>query len=145
MDLLEHQATIDYDSNCVAINDTSIGTRLIIHKVERSPSNSELQNVIVDTYRARLACEMGEFSISTEYNYQFNVNDEHCDTEDNCTRRNVIFTGATVKLFKHVGEKWKNNKKVRAIINLGTKLVAPFRPLVKKCTLGGNEEIDEGQ
>jgi len=141
--LINNQAVIGYDSDCVAISDTTIDAELIIQKIELNPSNSNLQNVVVNQYQAKLSCEMGEFSISNEYSFQYNKNDEHCDEDENCTRRNVIFTGASVQLFKHVGEQWKNNEKVRAIINLGTELLAPFRPLVKKCTLGDNEEIDE--
>ena len=53
----------------------------------------------------------------------------------------INFKYSTVK---HVEEELSENHKMKAIIDLGTKLIAPFRPLVKKCTLGDDQELDEG-
>ena len=51
----------------------------------------------------------------------------------------------TLQTVKHVEEELSENHKMKAIIDLGTKLIAPFRPLVKKCTLGDDQELDEGR
>ena len=91
----EEEVEINYNSNCLNIEDTLITGRIGIRKVQLNPPNTLLDKVVVELQTAIITCEMSEFSISTEYSYQYN---DQC--EDDCSRRNVVFSNATIKLCK---------------------------------------------
>ena len=91
--MIEEEVEIDYNSKCLTIKDTTITGRVGIRKVQLNHPNTLLDRVVVELQTAVITCEMSEFSISTEYSYQYNT-----QCEDDCSSRNVVFSNATIKL-----------------------------------------------
>ena len=91
--MIEEEVEIDYNSKCLTIKDTTITGRVGIRKVQMNHPNTLLDRVVVELQTAVITCEMSEFSISTEYSYQYNA-----QCEDDCSSRNVVFSNATIKL-----------------------------------------------